>query len=91
MDTSASWTAVMDAGVADVRLVLIEGVPLYGDPILMQSFWAPADLEEIPLSPSSKALATPAAAIVVGALTARLQAALQAEGTSLAALDEPSL
>jgi hypothetical protein len=37
-----------------------------------------------------KALATPAAVIAVGALAARLQAALQAEGTSLAALDETS-
>jgi 5-methylthioadenosine/S-adenosylhomocysteine deaminase len=84
------YGAVIEAGVEDVQLVLIEGVPLYGDPTLMAGFWAPADLEAIALSGRSKALATPAAAIVVGALAARLQAALQAEGTSLAALDEAS-
>jgi len=55
----------------------------------MEIFWVPADLEEVPLSASAKALATPATAIVVGALSARLQTALQAEGTSLAPLDEP--
>ena len=85
-----SLAAVVDAKVPDVQLVLIEGVPLHGDRTLMESLWAPADLEEVALTASSKTLATPAAAIVVGALAGRLQAALQAEGTSLAALDEAS-
>jgi hypothetical protein len=87
-DHNQPYSAVVEAGVADVQLVLIEGVPLYGDRTLMKSLWA-AELEEVPLSVSSKALATPAVAIVVGTLAARLQAALQTEGTSLAPLDEP--
>jgi 5-methylthioadenosine/S-adenosylhomocysteine deaminase len=89
-DHNQPYGAVVDAKVADVQLVLIEGVPLYGDRTLMERLWASADLEEVPLTASSKTLATPAAAVVVGALAGRLQAALQAEGTSLAALDEAS-
>jgi hypothetical protein len=64
-------------------------VPLYGDRTVMQNTWAPADLEQISLPDGPKTLATPAAAIVVASLAGRLQAALQAEGTSLAPLTEP--
>jgi hypothetical protein len=71
-------------------MVLIDGVPLYGDRTLMRSLWAPADLEQMSLPDGLKSLATPAAAIVVAAVAARLQAARQAEGTSLAPLTEPA-
>jgi 5-methylthioadenosine/S-adenosylhomocysteine deaminase len=81
--------SVLRANAADVQLVMIGGVPLYGNRTLMQSFWAPTDLEEISLPGGPKTLATPAAAIVVAGLAARLQASLQAEGMSLATLTEP--
>jgi 5-methylthioadenosine/S-adenosylhomocysteine deaminase len=90
-DRNDPYAAVVGANPADVQLVLIEGVPLYGNRTFMQSFWAPADLEEISLPGTPKTLATPAAAIVVAGLAARLQAALQAEGTSLASLTEPGV
>ncbi len=88
-DHNDAYRAVIDATPADVRLVLIEGIPLYGDLELMERFWAVPDLEDLPVPGAPKTLATPAAVIVVAALAARLQGALQAEGTSLAPLTEP--
>ena len=88
-DPDNPYGAVLDASPADVHMVLIEGVPLYGNRTFMQSIWAPADLEQISLPDGPKSLATPAAGIVVASLASRLQAALQAEGTSLAPLTEP--
>jgi hypothetical protein len=67
-----------------VRLVLIDGVPFYGDRTLMMRFWEPLELEEISLPGARKSLATPAAAVVVAETTARLEEALDGEGTSLA-------
>jgi 5-methylthioadenosine/S-adenosylhomocysteine deaminase len=87
-DPDNPYGAVLDARPRDIQMVLIEGVPLYGDRTFLQSFWAPADLEQISLPDGPKTLATPAAAIVVAGVAARLQAALQAEGTSLAPLTE---
>jgi 5-methylthioadenosine/S-adenosylhomocysteine deaminase len=81
--------AVVAATTEDVALVLVGGVPLYGDRTMMQRVWAPADLETVPGVGSRKALATPAAGVVLSTLAARLQAALRAEGTSLAPLIEP--
>lgn len=83
------YGAPLNASPAGVQIVLIAGVPLYGDRELMERFWDPVDLEEILLPDAPKTLATPAAAMVVAAIAARLQAALASEGISLAPLTEP--
>jgi 5-methylthioadenosine/S-adenosylhomocysteine deaminase len=82
------YRATIEATPANVRLVVIDGVALYGDRELMQLFWQRSDLEEISVSGVTKSIATPAAAVVVSGLAARLQAALQLEGSSLAPLVE---
>ena len=87
-DANNAYGSVLRARAADVQLVMIGGVPLYGDGALMQQFWAPADLEGISVANGTKALATPAAGLSVSGLAAILQPALQAEGTSLAQLTE---
>jgi len=87
-DDADPYRVVVDASPADVRLVLIAGMPLYGDRALTERFWDPSDLEEIALPGAPKTLATPVAGIIVAQMAARLQAALQAEGTSLASLIE---
>jgi len=81
------YRRVVDATPEDVRLVLIDGVPLYGDRDLTERFWDPPDLEELDI-PGAKTLATRAAGLIVAQIAARLQAALQAESTSLAPLTE---
>lgn len=87
-DPDDPYGAVLDATPADVQLLLIEGVPLYGNREFMERFWPSPDLEEIPLPDGWKTLATPAAGVVVAQVAARLQAALTQEGTSLAPLTE---
>lgn len=80
---------VVNATVADVELVFIAGVPLYGDRTFMERFWKRSELEEIKLPEITKTIATPAANLVVADIEKRLQSALIAEGTSLAPLTEP--
>jgi hypothetical protein len=90
-DADDPYGGVIDATPADVQLVLIEGVPLYGNREFMERFWASSDLETISLPDGRKTLATPAAGVVAAQVTARLQAALMQEGTSLAPLTEPDV
>ena len=80
--------AVIEAGPADVQLVLIEGVPLYGDRSFMQRFWARGDLEEIDLPGGPKVLASGSAGFVFDDVVRRLVPALAGQGTSLAPLVE---
>ena len=87
-DEGDPYRAVVEATPAKVRLVLIDGVPLYGDPDLMRRLWEPLTLEEISIAGRTKALATAASGVVVATLAARLRAALLAEGMSLAPLTE---
>jgi 5-methylthioadenosine/S-adenosylhomocysteine deaminase len=87
-DPDDPYGAVVRASAASVQLVLIAGVPLYGDRDLNERFWDPQDLEEIAVPGGLKTLATPAAGVVAAQIAARLQAALSAEGTSLAPLAE---
>jgi hypothetical protein len=82
------YAAVVDAAAADVQLVLIDGVPLYGERTLMERFWDRPGLEEIPVPGGAKMLATAAAGVVAGDIAERLRPALDAEGTSLAPLAE---
>jgi 5-methylthioadenosine/S-adenosylhomocysteine deaminase len=82
--------AVIDADPTDVRLVLIDGVPLYGERRFLERIWPRADLENVALPGGTKVLASPAAALGVAGLAARLGTALRAKGTSLAPLTEGS-
>lgn len=68
---------------------MIDGTPLLGERALMERFWDASQLEEIRLQKRAKVLATPAAGVVAAQIGARLQAALSAEGSSLARLTEP--
>jgi hypothetical protein len=87
-DPNAPFRAVIDATAADVQLVLIAGVPLYGARGLMAPFWGQSDLEKISLPGGPKVLASPAAGISVSGVAARLTAALLGQGASLAPLTE---
>lgn len=87
-DHNKPYRAVIDATAADVALVFINGVPLYGDRTFMKHFWVENELEEIKLSGSTKTLSTPAVNLSVANIAKKLQLALQAEGTSLAPLTE---
>jgi len=85
-DATDPYSSVLRAGPREVQLVMIDGVPLYGDATLMRKFWAAADLERIDVANAAKALAIPAAGVSVAGLAAELAPALAAEGTSLAPL-----
>jgi 5-methylthioadenosine/S-adenosylhomocysteine deaminase len=87
-DATDPYGSVLRAGPREVQLVMIDGVPLYGDASLMRKFWASADLERIEVSNAAKAVATPAAGVTVAGLVSELGPALEAEGTSLAPLGE---
>jgi 5-methylthioadenosine/S-adenosylhomocysteine deaminase len=87
-DENDAIGAVIQANPADVQLVMIQGVPMFGERKFMERFWNRSDLEEIAFPSGPKTLASPAAGIQVSDLAARLTASLQAEGTSLAALVE---
>jgi hypothetical protein len=87
-DQNYPYHAIVDATVADVELVFIGGVPLYGDRTFMERFWKRSELEEIKLPEATKTIATPAANLVVAEIEKRLQSALVTEGTSLAPLTE---
>ena len=88
-DHDDALRAVVEADVRDVRLVLIGGVPLYGERRFMERFQARSDLEAVVLPGATKALAK-AGGIVVSEIAARLQTALASEGASLAPLAEPA-
>jgi hypothetical protein len=87
-DQDDALRAVIDAGPDDVQLMLIEGVPLYGDRKAMENFWPHTDLEDINLPGGPKTLASTGAGFVFSRVVARLVPALAAEGTSLAPLTE---
>ncbi|HEX6892292.1 MAG TPA: amidohydrolase family protein [Chryseolinea sp.] len=87
-DHNNPYKTVIDATAADVDLVFINGVPLYGDRIFMKHFWDESELEEIESPQATKTLATPAVNFLVSDVENRLQLALQAQGTSLAPLTE---
>jgi cytosine/adenosine deaminase-related metal-dependent hydrolase len=87
-DATDPYGAVLRATAREVQLVLIDGVPLYGDGALMQKFWAAGELERVALANTSKVLAMRPAGVSVAALASALGPALAAEGTSLAPLTE---
>jgi 5-methylthioadenosine/S-adenosylhomocysteine deaminase len=88
-DRRDPYRAVISASARDVKLALIDGVPLYGARGVMRRFWRKSDLQDVPIAHAVKQLATPAAnGVVVADVANRLQTALRAEGTSLAPLVE---
>ena len=88
-DHNDPYGSVVRATAADVRLVVIGGVPIYGDRELMSLLWSPGDLEEVTLPGGPKTFATPAAGVVVADIAARLGPVLQAAGATLAPLTGP--
>lgn len=89
-DHNNPYRALIEATPADVQLVMIGGVPVYGDAHDMNSFWADADLQQIQVGDVSKMLASPAANFTFADVITRLVAALEAQGTTLAPLIEES-
>jgi hypothetical protein len=87
-DHNNPYRSVINATAANVDLVFINGVPLYGDRIFMKHFWDGSELEEIVSPEATKTLATPAVNFLVSDVENRLQFALQGEGSSLAPLTE---
>ena len=87
-DEANPLRAVIEADPGDVQLVLIGGVPLYGARGLMTPFWTNADLEKVALPNAVKVLASPAAALTVADVAARLTTALLPFGAALASLAE---
>jgi len=82
------YDAMVRAGPADVQLVVIDGVPLYGERTLMERFWSRDALEAIDVPGGFKTLATPAAGVAAREIAGRLAPALASQGTSLAPLAE---
>ena len=87
-DPADAYGSVLAADPGDVQLVMIGGRALYGSRGLMASFWSQGELERIALPEGNKVLAAPAAGMTVSQVAARLTAALQGQGTSLAPLTE---
>jgi 5-methylthioadenosine/S-adenosylhomocysteine deaminase len=87
-DDDDPYRQLIQADASDVRLVLIGGVPVYGDPEAMRAFWDAAQLETIDTGRNDKALASPAVPFRFAEVVSGLKAALQAEGSSLAPLTE---
>jgi 5-methylthioadenosine/S-adenosylhomocysteine deaminase len=85
-DATNPYGSVVRARARDVQLVVIDGVPLYGDLALMQKFWPAGDLEPIAIGKSTKMLAISAAGVSPFGLGTGLRPLLEAEGTSLAPL-----
>jgi 5-methylthioadenosine/S-adenosylhomocysteine deaminase len=87
-DANDPYGSVLRADASDVQLVVIDGVPLYGDPALMQKFWSGSELEPVAIASGTKVMATGAAGVSPSALASGLRPLLEAEGTSLSSLFE---
>lgn len=89
-DHNNPYRALIEATPTDVQLVMIGGVPVYGEAHAMGSFWKSSDLQQIQVGDTSKVLATYAANFTFADVVTRLEAALEAQGTTLAPLIEDS-
>jgi hypothetical protein len=87
-DQNRAFRAVIDADPANVQLVIIGGVPVYGALTFLKRFWAATGLEEIRLPGGPKVLATAASGFLVSAVAERLTNAMAIQGTFLAPLIE---
>lgn len=90
--TANAFDAIVQAGPAEVRLVVVGGVPLYGDTDLMMKLHPKASLESLPICGTEKSLYLPPQNNGSGfplpwkQISERLNARLQELGTSLAPL-----
>jgi 5-methylthioadenosine/S-adenosylhomocysteine deaminase len=84
-DSADPYRALVQSDAGDVQLVLVNGMPLYGDPALMAGFWQPADLVSVPVLDGSKALRLPEP---FEALQRRLSDALATQNIELAPVAE---
>ena len=87
-DDDDPYRDLIEAGSRNVRLVLVGGVPVYGDASVMRAFWEADQLQPIDVGGPPRAVAGPAANFSFTDVVSRLEAALQAEGMFLAALTE---
>ena len=87
-DDGRPYRDLVEASPADVQLVLVGGIPVYGERASMRSFWDAPDLPEIVVDGRRKALSTPAVPFRFSDVVSRLQAALAAQGLPLAPLSE---
>ncbi len=55
-DTSNPYRALIDANPKSVQLVLIDGIPVYGESWIMERFWDSNELSQIDITGTSKAL-----------------------------------
>jgi hypothetical protein len=84
----APYETVVSATPADVQLVTVAGIPVYGDPALMRALLPRKQLAEIAVCGSRKALA-PVSSLSIGwdGLTAELDAELRRYGTNLSPIE----
>jgi 5-methylthioadenosine/S-adenosylhomocysteine deaminase len=91
-NASDAYQALLHASPADVRLVVIGGVPTYGDPDLMDRLVPQHELERLTVCGVSKKLyikpqqGIPETAKTFKQMSAELRSKLSEWGTSLAAL-----
>lgn len=83
-DGAEPYGALLEAGVDNVQLVLINGLPVYGSVEIMQSFWPSSRLADIELAETSKSLLM---ADFPGRIEI-LEQAMSDEGMQLAPLSE---
>jgi len=55
-DLSSPYRALIDGGSESIKLVLVDGVPVYGELALMERFWDQGELSQIEVSGKIKAL-----------------------------------
>ena len=82
------YGALVQATTDDVQLVMIGGVPLYGDRYEMERLWAGNELQPLVVAGKEKRAAKTATTGTIAQLTARLEAALAQQGRTLAPLAE---
>lgn len=86
----SQYAQMIEATPADVQLVTIGGIRVYGDTSAMSNFWNTSDLQQLQVGITPKGLASPAINFTFADVVTRLQAALEAQGTTLAPLIEDS-
>ncbi len=84
-NTKKPYRSLIDAKESDVELVLINGVPLYGDPAIMSQYWKDASLSNVQVGGKNKLLKMENGTF--NQLADRLQNALNAYDITLAPLD----
>jgi hypothetical protein len=87
-DRNDPYHALTRARAGDVQLVLISGQPVFGAPIFMEAFWKLSELSGIDVEGTPKMVRLADLSLSFSDLTAKLQAALESQGTNLAPLTE---